>query len=201
MMGGQIGVTSREGAGATFRVTLWLGLGDAADLPEVAQVGRRNALPDSYRDARVLVVDDNTVNQQVVSVMLEQCGCTVDVAGNGIEAVKQVQLLRGQAIRALDAHFFFSAEQASEERWFSCHAMHLAQCFHHGCAIARVRSLSAQVVHENVRGIRLRVRRGSDPIACDAAVSERHNDTHPIRTQLKGFPTVWMHAPHATQST
>ena len=46
-----------------------------------------------YDNSRVLVVDDNTVNQQVVSVMLEQCGCTVDVAGNGIEAVKQVQLL------------------------------------------------------------------------------------------------------------
>ena len=46
-----------------------------------------------YPNSRVLVVDDNTVNQQVVSAMLEQYGCTVDVAGNGVEAVNQVQLL------------------------------------------------------------------------------------------------------------
>ena len=46
-----------------------------------------------FDGGRVLVVDDNAVNQQVVSVMLEQCGCTVDVAANGIEAVKQVQML------------------------------------------------------------------------------------------------------------
>ena len=46
-----------------------------------------------YPNSRILVVDDNTVNQQVVSVMLEQCGCTVDVAGNGIEALNQVRML------------------------------------------------------------------------------------------------------------
>jgi PAS domain S-box-containing protein len=87
MMGGQIGVTSREGAGATFRVTLWLGLGDAADLPEVAQVGRRNALPDSYRDARVLVVDDQPLNREIVEALLAQVGITPRIATNGQEAL------------------------------------------------------------------------------------------------------------------
>ncbi len=99
MMGGRIGVTSREGAGATFRVTLWLGLGDAADLPEVAQVGRRNALPDSYRDARVLVVDDQPLNREIVEALLAQVGITPRIAVNGQEAL---DILRDSGPGAFD---------------------------------------------------------------------------------------------------
>jgi len=36
---------------------------------------------------RVLLVDDNVVNQKVGAKMLEKMGCRVDLAGNGLEAV------------------------------------------------------------------------------------------------------------------
>ena len=62
-------------------------------LASVTSDGATPLIRRRYPNSRVLVVDDNTVNQQVVSVMLEQCGCTVDVAANGLEAVSQVQLL------------------------------------------------------------------------------------------------------------
>lgn len=42
---------------------------------------------------RVLVVDDNVVNQKAVRLMLERLGCRVDVAANGKEAVGQAVLL------------------------------------------------------------------------------------------------------------
>jgi PAS domain S-box-containing protein len=45
------------------------------------------------RHARVLVVDDNAVNQTVARMMLERLGCRVEVAGNGQEAVEMVELL------------------------------------------------------------------------------------------------------------
>jgi CheY-like chemotaxis protein len=45
------------------------------------------------RHARVLVVDDHSANQKVARMMLEECGCTVDVAANGREAVQMVELL------------------------------------------------------------------------------------------------------------
>jgi CheY-like chemotaxis protein len=39
--------------------------------------------------AHVLVVDDNIVNQKMVVRMLEKMGCRVDVAANGVEAVRR----------------------------------------------------------------------------------------------------------------
>ena len=46
-----------------------------------------------FQNSRVLVVDDNAVNQRVVSVMLQRLGCRVEVAGNGQEACNMVELL------------------------------------------------------------------------------------------------------------
>jgi signal transduction histidine kinase/DNA-binding response OmpR family regulator/HPt (histidine-containing phosphotransfer) domain-containing protein len=43
--------------------------------------------------ARVLVVDDNTTNQKVARLMLENLACRVDVAANGKEAVEMLELL------------------------------------------------------------------------------------------------------------
>jgi PAS domain S-box-containing protein len=41
--------------------------------------------------SRVLVVDDNAVNQRVACSLLERLGCRVDVAGNGTEAVVMLE--------------------------------------------------------------------------------------------------------------
>jgi signal transduction histidine kinase/DNA-binding response OmpR family regulator/streptogramin lyase len=40
---------------------------------------------------RVLVVEDNTTNQQVAKAMLEQCGVTVDIVGDGQNAVATLE--------------------------------------------------------------------------------------------------------------
>ena len=42
---------------------------------------------------RVLVVEDNLVNQMIASKMLEKLGCQVDVAANGREAVDMLEML------------------------------------------------------------------------------------------------------------
>jgi signal transduction histidine kinase/DNA-binding response OmpR family regulator len=48
--------------------------------------------------ARVLIVEDNAVNQMVAARLLEKLGCRVDVAANGREAVEMVGLLHYDAI-------------------------------------------------------------------------------------------------------
>ncbi len=45
---------------------------------------------DVGRGARVLVVEDNQVNQRLATKMLERLGCSVDVAADGVEAVDAV---------------------------------------------------------------------------------------------------------------
>ena len=44
--------------------------------------------------ARMLVVEDNVVNQRMAMRMLEKLGCRVDVAANGLEAVEMVERLK-----------------------------------------------------------------------------------------------------------
>ena len=48
---------------------------------------RRRAVPAPSRGCRVLLAEDNVVNQRVAVLMLERLGCRVDVAGNGLEAI------------------------------------------------------------------------------------------------------------------
>ena len=53
-----------------------------AEPPSASIVG-----PDVLNGARVLVVEDTSVNQLVARRMLEKFGCRVDIVGNGREAV------------------------------------------------------------------------------------------------------------------
>jgi len=87
MMEGDISVTSREGGGTTFHVRIWLGLGDADDLLATAQGAHKQTLPLRYRNAQVLVVDDQPLNREIVEALLGEVGITSREACNGQEAL------------------------------------------------------------------------------------------------------------------
>jgi PAS domain S-box-containing protein len=93
MMGGEIGVTSRPGAGSDFWFSARFEDGvappaapstviEAAD-PE-AELRRRCA------GARVLLVEDSLINQELAAELLQGVGLRVALAGNGLEAIEQV---------------------------------------------------------------------------------------------------------------
>jgi two-component system sensor histidine kinase/response regulator len=97
LMGGEVGVRSVPGAGSTFWFTAQLGV-SSRSLPDIInQVGeaaaqladsaRNSAALASLKGARILLVEDNTFNQQIALEMLEEAGCVVCLANNGAEAL------------------------------------------------------------------------------------------------------------------
>ena len=84
LMGGSIGVDSNPGQGSRFYFTINLPPATAEPVAPEAET----ASPSIPRTLRLLVVDDNKVNQRLATMLLEAEGHRVDVAANGREAVE-----------------------------------------------------------------------------------------------------------------
>ena len=84
LMGGSIGVDSSPGQGSRFYFTLSL----PPALAESAAPGAGTANTPNLRGLRLLVADDNKINQRLATILLEAEGHTVDIAANGREAVE-----------------------------------------------------------------------------------------------------------------
>ena len=91
-MGGTAGVSSREGAGSTFWLTVVLRKGAVMTSAADTSVEEQTAMAIRNRHAgrTVLLVEDDLFNQEIAMVMLEEAGLVVCVAGNGREALERV---------------------------------------------------------------------------------------------------------------
>ena len=86
MMGGEIAASSVPGQGSTFTVRLRLPRAPEQALPSAEPV-RDSAAPADGPPLRILVAEDNPVNQRVICMMLESFGAEVTLAEHGGEAV------------------------------------------------------------------------------------------------------------------
>ncbi len=84
-MGGEINVNSREGEGSTFFFTVPMQVGSAADLvqaspSDIPLAAAPVGLPHTLPPLKILVVDDNTINQRVMTGVLSPGGHAIDTA-------------------------------------------------------------------------------------------------------------------------
>ncbi len=93
LMGGDIGVESAKGVGSTFWFTLrfeksvksYVSNDVKTDIPEL--LNQMNNIS-NLAHARILLAEDNIMNQKVALAILGKSGISVDIANNGKEAVE-----------------------------------------------------------------------------------------------------------------
>jgi CheY-like chemotaxis protein len=95
MMEGHISVESQPGVGSTFCFTAWFGVASSETAARLTQnpAARQQDSGKMLRDikgARLLLVEDNPVNQELATEILQDAGFMVESANNGAEAVARV---------------------------------------------------------------------------------------------------------------
>ncbi len=92
MMGGDVGVTSQPGSGSTFWFTARLNKAPADNgavplAPTFSEDTAETRIKSRHAGTRILLAEDEPVNQEVSRGLLEDVGFAVDLATDGVQAV------------------------------------------------------------------------------------------------------------------
>ncbi len=87
LMEGEIWCESEPGRGSTFSFTSWFGVEKGEEGIKLDDIIQHVPVAYDFSNYRILLVEDNEVNQQVAIELLAQTGVTLEVASNGAEAV------------------------------------------------------------------------------------------------------------------
>jgi len=88
LMGGEVGVDSILGQGCTFWASVNVGLAGVDDsIPFLVADTDFAASPSGLEGRRILLAEDNLLNQQIAREILEEFGLHIRIANNGREAI------------------------------------------------------------------------------------------------------------------
>ncbi|MFW6249123.1 MAG: ATP-binding protein, partial [Bacteroidota bacterium] len=100
LQGGEIGLKSLEGMGSTFWFELEYQISEKAFIPDTEKLDTRIK---NLKGMKILLVEDDKMNQFVMSRLLRKWQSQVDIAENGMEAVEKLKTQKYDVV-LMDMH-------------------------------------------------------------------------------------------------
>ncbi len=90
ILGGKVSVESKTGKGSLFSVEIPYRIADEKDMHRVIESGLIH-FNTNFEDIKMLLVEDNLMNQRVIGLFLSEWGVDYDLAENGKTAIQQLE--------------------------------------------------------------------------------------------------------------